>query len=626
MCLSLVGAMVLTLPLAATAGAASGAAGAAPAVGRAVAPAVGRAATSPTGSTHGGQGSADLPKVPLMVGGGGAVSSVDRDASQVGIDVLARGGTAADAAIATAAALGVTEPYSTGIGGGGFFVYYDAKQHKVTTIDGRETAPQTFTPTVFTNPDGTPMDFDTVVSSGLSVGTPGTPATWALAVKLWGKRSFSQALAPAESLARKGFVVDQTFHDQTAANAARFAMFPETAATFLPGGAAPEVGTRFTNPDMATAYALLRKQGPSAVYSGALGRAIVAQAQHPSTAPGVSVMGGQLAMRDLRAYRANLKAPITSTYRGLDVYGMPVPSSGGIAVAEILNLLAAFDRTTGVPLKTVSNEQFLHRFSEASATAFADRNRWVGDVPGVPVRALTSKAFAAERACLFSPTTAMARPVPFGSPDGSYAGCPASGARLPEPREGLSTSNLEVVDKWGDIASYTLTIEQTGGSGITVPGYGFLLNNELTDFDFVPLSAGVPDPNLPAGGKRPRSSMSPTIIRKDGKPYLGVGSPGGATIITSVAQTATEYVDRGLPLVDAIAAPRLSSRNGTEQAEPALFDSPDGAALVAMGHDIASTPEIGAVTAIRVYGHLLEAAAEPVRRGGGSAMVVHRWW
>lgn len=611
MSLSLVSAAALALPLAATV---ATTASAAPSIAR----------TADAGKPASGHpGGGDLPKVPLMVGGGGAVSSVDRDASQVGIDVLRRGGTAADAAVATAAALGVTEPYSTGIGGGGFFVYYDAKKHKVSTIDGRETAPRTFTPTVFTNPDGTAMDFNTVVNSGLSIGTPGTPATWALAVKLWGKRSFSDALAPAEALARKGFVVDQTFHDQTAANAARFAMFPATAATFLPGGQAPEVGATFTNKDMAKAYALLRSQGPSAVYSGPLGRAIVAEAQHPTTAPGVSVMGGQLTRRDLATYRANLKAPITSTYRGLDVYGMPVPSSGGIAVAEILNLLAAYDKSTGVPIKDVSNEQFLHRFSEASATAFADRNRWVGDVPGVPVRALTSKGFAAERACLFSPTTAMARPVPFGSPDGSYAGCPTASARLPEPREGLSTSNLEVVDKWGDIASYTLTIEQTGGSGITVPGYGLLLNNELTDFNFLPLQPGVPDPNLPASGKRPRSSMSPTIILKDGRPWLGVGSPGGATIITSVAQTISEYVDRGLPLVDAIAAPRLSSRNGAEQAEPALFDSPDGAALVAMGHNLVSTPEIGAVTAIRIHRDRLEAAAETVRRGGGSAMVVH---
>ncbi len=461
-----------------------------------------------------------------------------------------------------------------------------------------------------------PYPFATVVSSGLSIGTPGTPATWDVAARTWGKRSLSDLLAPAQRLAERGFVVDQTFHDQTESNAGRFANFPETARVFLPGGSAPAVGSTFRNPDMARAYALIRAQGVRAVYDGALGRAIVAEAQHPTTKPGTSVLPGQLTTQDLRAYRANVKAPVHSRYRGLDVYGMPTPSSGGIAVAEILNLLEAYDERTGAALKDVSNTQYLHRFSEASATAFADRNRWVGDVPGVPTEELVSQAFADERACKFAEATAQKRQI---APADLSDPCGPAGARQGEPREGLSTTHLTAADKWGNVASYTLTIEQTGGSGITVPGYGLLLNNELTDFNFTPLAAGVPDPNLPGPGKRPRSSMSPTIILKDGAPWLGVGSPGGATIITSVAQTITEYVDRDLALVDAIAAPRLSSRNGTEQAEPALAET---AALQAIGHVIAPTPEIGAVTAIRLLArNRFEAAAETTRRGGGSAMV-----
>ncbi len=218
------------------------------------APATAQTPTSGPVGHHRDHHGSQLPKVPTMRGGGGAVSSVDRDASQIGIDVLRRGGNAADAAIATAAALGVTEPYSTGLGGGGFFVYYDAKRHRVTAVDGRETAPSTFTPDVFTNPDGSAMDFRTVVSSGLSIGTPGTPATWDLVTKRFGTRSLSRLLAPAQRLARQGFVVDQTFHDQTAQNAARFAMFPETADLFLPGGDAPAVGTTFRNPDLARTY------------------------------------------------------------------------------------------------------------------------------------------------------------------------------------------------------------------------------------------------------------------------------------------------------------------------------------------------------------------------------------
>ncbi len=222
-----------------------------------------------------------------MTGSGGAVSSVDRDASQVGIDVLARGGNAADAAVATAAALGVTEPYSAGIGGGGFLVYYDAKSKKVTTIDGRETAPATFTENTFRKPDGTAMDFKTVVNSGLSVGIPGTPALWAKALRDYGTLSWGEALKPAERLAEKGFVVDQTFHDQTVANAARFSAFPATAKVFLRDGNAPAVGSVFTNPDMAKAYRTLRTRGVDVLYRGRLGEASCASPT-PRTRPPAS--------------------------------------------------------------------------------------------------------------------------------------------------------------------------------------------------------------------------------------------------------------------------------------------------------------------------------------------------
>ncbi|MEP6650835.1 MAG: gamma-glutamyltransferase [Lapillicoccus sp.] len=570
----------------------------------------------------------DLPKVPLMVGAGGAVSSVDRDASQVGIEVLARGGNAADAAVATAAALGVTEPYSAGIGGGGFLVYYNAKTKKVTTIDGRETAPATFTDTTFVDPvTGAPYPFNTVVNSGLSIGTPGTPALWDKAARTLGTWRLGELLKPAEKLAEQGFVVDATFNQQTADNATRFSNFPETAAVFLPGGQPPAVGSIFRNPDMAKAYRELRTHGVDSLYGGKLGQAVVAEAQHPTTKPGVNVLSGQLTVADLTAYQALTKAPITSQYKGFDVYGMTVPSSGGIAVAEILNLIEAYEAKTGTTLASQDNAHYLHWFSEASATAFADRNRYVGDVPGVPVQQLTSQAYANTRACaLFDPTKAQPRPLPFGDPFGPSTSCAASGARQGQPNEGPSTTHLVTADKWGNVASYTLTIESTGGSGITVPGYGFLLNNELTDFNFVPLATipdDVTDPNLPGPGKRPRSSMSPTIVLKDGKPYLTLGSPGGATIITSVSQTLLGYTDRGLSLVDAIAAARLSSRNGVEQAEPTIYNGPDGTVLRNLGHVLSNIAELGAVTAIHpLGGGAFEAAAETARRGGGSAMVV----
>jgi gamma-glutamyltranspeptidase / glutathione hydrolase len=576
------------------------------------------------GGQHGGH-AGQLPKVPTMTGSGGAVSSVDRDASQAGIDVLRRGGNAADAAIAVAAMLGVVEPYTSGIGGGGFFVWRDGRTGRVTTIDGREAAPATFTDKAFIDPaTGTPLPFATAVNSGLSVGVPGTPALWQRVLDRHGTTRLGTLLEPAERKAVEGIVVDQSFHDLTAENETRFAMFPETTRVFLRGGKAPAVGSRWNNPDLAKAYREIRLHGVGSVYGGTLGQALVAEARHPSTAPGVTVPLGQITMADLAAYRALDRQPTHSRYRGLDVYGMGVPSSGGIAVGEILNLLEAYDERTGRDLSDVSDAEYLHRFSEASATAFADRNRWVGDVPGVPTRELLSQGFADERACSFSGATAQPRPIAPGSPDGSYSSCAIPGrpdAAL--PHDGRSTTSLSVTDKWGNVVSFTTTIEQYGGSGITVPGWGFLLNNELTDFNFTPLSPTAPDPNLPGPGKRPRSSMSPTIILRDGQPYLSVGSPGGATIITTVAQVITEYLDRDTTLVGAIAAPRLSSRNGTENAEQALLSSPEGAALQAQGHVLALQDPIGNAVAIRLLGHgKAEAAAETTRRGGGSAMVV----
>ena len=307
------------------------------------------------------------------------------------------------------------------------------------------------------------------------------------------------------------------------------------------------MGSTFRNPDMARAYRMLREDGVDALYKGAMGDALVDAARRPRTVGGASVYPGQLTSIDLRRYRALTPAATSTEYRGLDVYGMPVPSSGGIAVGESLNLIEAYDRKTGQGLSEVDQVQYLHRFAEATATAFADRNRWIGDVTRVPTRELLSQEFADERACqLFDPGKAATRPIPFGNPDRRYDDCTlpgGAGQRIPEEH---GTTNLTVADRWGNVAEYTLTIEATGGSGITVPGYGFLLNNELTDFNFVPLTAGVPDPNLPGPGKRPRSSMSPTIVLDDGRPVLAVGSPGGATIITTVTQVLLGTLDREL--------------------------------------------------------------------------------
>ncbi|GHA34395.1 gamma-glutamyltransferase [Streptomyces purpurascens] len=574
------------------------------------------AAAPPAAQTTGGE------KTPLAVGYGGAVSSVDPDASAAGIEVLRKGGNAVDAAVATAAALGVTEPYSAGIGGGGYFVYYDAKSRTVRTIDGRETAPLSADKNLFTE-NGKPIPFADAVSSGLSVGTPGTPATWQTALDQWGSRRLESVLKPAERLARDGFTVDETFRSQTASNETRFRYFPDTAELFLPGGRLPVVGSTFKNPDLARTYAELGSKGVGAIYRGGLGREIVDTVNKPPVDPasGWNARPGDLSAKDLAAYRTKLQAPTRTSYRGLGVYSMAPSSSGGTTVGEALNILERTD------LSKASKAKYLHRFIEASRIAFADRGRWVGDpaFEDVPTKELLSQRFADSRECLIKDDAVLSSPVPPGDPRHPER-CGSGGTAAPTTYEGDSTTHLTAADKWGNVVAYTLTIEQTGGSGITVPGRGFILNNELTDFSFTPANPAVHDPNLPGPGKRPRSSISPTIVldRHD-RPVVALGSPGGATIITTVLQTLTGFVDRGLPLVDAIAAPRASQRNAAQtELEPGLYDNAElRKQLEAIGHSFKANPEIGAATGVqRLPGGKWLAAAETVRRGGGSAMVV----
>ncbi|MFD5875497.1 gamma-glutamyltransferase [Streptomyces sp. NPDC060322] len=561
------------------------------------------------------------PKSPVAVGYGGAVSSVDADASAAGIEVLRKGGNAVDAAVATAAALGVTEPYSAGIGGGGYFVHYDARTGRVQTVDGRETAPSSADSSLFLE-NGQPIPFNDAVTSGLGVGTPGTPATWEKALDAWGSKPLGRLLEPAERLARDGFVVDETFRSQTAANQARFADFPATSELFLPGGQLPVTGSVFKNPDLARTYRTLGREGVDELYLGDLARDIVSTVRKPPVDPAATrvVRPGDLTAADLKAYRALRQAPTRIGYRGLDVYGIAPSSSGGTSVGEALNILESTD------LSKASTTQYLHRLIEASRIAFADRGRWVGDpaFEDVPTRELLSQRFADSRECLIKDDAVLTSPLAPGDPR-DPARCATGGAAAPTTYEGENTTHLTTADKWGNVVAYTLTIESTGGSGITVPGRGFLLNNELTDFSFAPANPAVHDPNLPGPAKRPRSSISPTIVLEHGKPVLALGSPGGATIITTVLQSLTGHLDRGLPLVEAIAAPRASQRNSaTTEIEPGLWDSPVRGELEALGHVFKANPEIGAATGIqRLPGGRWLAAAEKVRRGGGSAMVVH---
>ncbi|HEU4349708.1 MAG TPA: gamma-glutamyltransferase [Actinoplanes sp.] len=559
---------------------------------------------------------------PTATGYGGAVSTVDATATAVGIEVLRSGGNAVDAAVAAAATLGVTEPFSAGIGGGGFFVYYDARERKVYTIDGRESGPAAMTEDWFIDPaDGVRYDFLEARVSGLSVGTPGTPATWESAVGKWGTRSLGSLLQPAAEVAEQGFPVDATFRQQVTDNAQAFGQFEATSDLYLPGGVPPEVGTIQRNPDLAETYRLIAGRGTDAFYRGAIGRDIVRTVQDPPVADNpistwpYQIRGADLRLSDLRNYELRYPAPTRSDYRGLTVYGMSTPSSGGTAVGEALNIMEQADLSAADPT------QALHRYLEATALSFADRNRYVGAyTPQWQLDRLISDRWAGQRACQIDPAKAMVKPVQPG--DITATGCtpaPAGGAVA----EGQSTTNLTVSDKWGNIVEYTLTIEATGGSGMVVPGRGFLLNNELTDFNFVPTQGAAEDPNLPGPNKRPRSSMSPTIVLKGGKPFLALGSPGGATIITTVTQLLLNRIDLDMTLPEAMAAPRASQRNTEFIQAEAAFRLQYGTALEALQHKFGpNVAELGAATAIEFGPHgRVIASAEPARRGGGTAAV-----
>ncbi|HYS34075.1 MAG TPA: gamma-glutamyltransferase [Pseudonocardiaceae bacterium] len=576
------------------------------------------------------------PKQAVAIGSGGAVVSDTAESTAAGLAVLRAGGTAADAAVAVASTLGVTDPYVAGLGGGGYLVYYDARTHRVTTIDGRETTPAAADVNLFIDPTtGKPLAFPTAVTSGLSVGVPGDLMTWQQALDRFGRFSLAADLRPAEQVADHGFVVNATLREQTRENAFRFDQFSSTAALFLPNGQLPEIGSVLRNPDLADTYRQIGRQGVRALYGGSIGADIVQTVHNLPLAPGATLVPrpGLMQLSDLASYSAPFQAPSHVNYRGYDIYSMAPSSSGGTTVGESLNILSNFN------LAQETRVQALHHYLEATRLAFADRNRYIGDprFVTVPEQQLLSRQFGQQRACLINPNQAGTSPVAPGDPFAGSGNCtPTQPTAAREPVEGTNTNHFVVSDKWGNVVSYTNTIEELGGSAIVVPHRGFLLNNELTDFNFTPLQAGVPDPNLPAPGKRPRSSMSPTIVLLGGRPWLAIGSPGGASIITTVLQILVNRIDFGMSLPDAIAAPRASQRNSaTSQAEPSFIAADTTPGLQALGQTFAINnkspldptiiipPDIGAATGLQFLGHgNVLAAGEPVRRGGSAAGVV----
>ena len=569
-------------------------------------------------------------RTATSVGLGGGVSSVDPAATRVGLRVLKKGGNAVDAAVATAAALGVTEPYSAGIGGGGYFVFYNADKGKVQAIDGRETAPAGIRTDAFIDPaTGKPYNFTPeLVTSGVSVGVPGTPATWDKALRRWGTWRLDQTLKPAIKLADRGFLVDQTFNLQTAENQKRFEAFPSTSEIYLPGGAPPAVGSVLKNPDLADTYRLLADKGVKKFYQGKLAGEIARDR------PEAAEDGDHDAARAGRLDDDGRPQRLPREEPQADDGGLPRLRRlrHGAVVQRRLDRRRGAQHPRALRPRRDDRRQRpapLPRGVRAGLRR-PRRLRRRQQVRGRPAGRAARRHVRRRAGLQDQRDRGATKPVAAGNPasyDGSCA-TPAPGTVTADAdTENISTTNLTVSDRWGNVVEYTLTIEQTGGSGIVVPGRGFILNNELTDFS---TTYSATDPNRIQPGKRPRSSMSPTIVLKDDEPWLALGSPGGSTIITTVLQMLVNRIDRGMTIQQAIAAPRAAQRNTASVTAEQSFIDAYGVFLTPLGHTFAaagapgtSAAEIGAATAIE-FGPdgRLTVVAEPVRRGGGAAGVV----
>ena len=498
---------------------------------------------------------------------GGVVSVSHPLAAQAGADMLARGGNAIDAAAAIQFVLNVVEPQFSGIGGGGFMMIHLAKKDKTFAIDGREKAPAAATPTQFVLTGVLPAQRFTIAStSGLAVGVPGTLAAVDAALRSWGTISLSESLQPAIRAAEDGFRINRFLAANIVGDGGRTFFQPETAAIFRPGGVPLATGDLLKQPDLAKTFKLIAAQGPKVFYQGEIAQAIIAAQQRTRT-PTPAEGAGRMTLQDLTNYRAVIREPIKVNYRGWTVAAMSPPSSGGLTVGQMLGLVERFPIGDAAQGYGFGGRNTLHVMTEAMRLAFADRAVWMGDEDFVPVPkvGLVNKDYIASRSAMINPTARMAPPV-AGNPlpfDAAMTGNKKTnlGVSKDDEEKPSHTTHYSVVDKWGNVVSFTTTIESTWGTGITVPGYGFLLNNELTDFNFDPTvnpATGNPGANDVAANKRPRSSMAPAIVFRGREPVAAYGSPGGATIINSVFNVTLNLIDHQMSLQQAINAPRWS--------------------------------------------------------------------
>jgi len=480
----------------------------------------------------------DLATVHAVSAEHGLVVAQEKIAAQFGADFLRQGGNAVDAAVATGFALAVTYPRAGNIGGGGFMVIHSAERDEDVAIDYRETAPSAATRDMYLGADGKP-DADKSRDSALGIGVPGTVAGLALALEKYGSGKFTlaQIVKPAIELARNGFIVADDVADTLPDMYRRMARWPNSARSFSRADGAPlHDGDRLTQPDLAATLSAIAEQGPRGFYEGPVAEKL---------AKAVTAAGGIMTADDLKSYQAVIRAPVRGNYRGYDIVSMPLPSSGGTVLVETLNILEGFAMSD---LKQ-GTAPSLHVMIEAMKRAYADRARYLGDPAFVnaPTRSLLAKDYAAKQRASIDPARATAA---------------ADVLQIAPPREGSNTTHYSVVDSHGNAVSNTYTLNFPYGVGLVADGTGVLLNNELDDFTAAPGASNAFglvgfEANLPGPGKRPLSSMSPTIVLKDGNPVLVTGTPGGSRIISAVLQIVVNVLDYKMDVAAAVAAPRI---------------------------------------------------------------------
>ncbi len=527
----------------------------------------------------------------------GMVSSQERQASQIGVDILKAGGNAVDAAVATGFALAVTLPRAGNLGGGGFMLVHMAKTGETVAIDYRETAPAAATRDMFLDSKGEP-DPQKSRDSGLSVGVPGTVRGLALALERYGSGKFTLAdlVAPSVKLAREGIVVEEDLADSLPAAAPRLSRFPASAAIFMKDGKALQRGDRLVQTDLATTLEAIRQQGPDAFYTGRIAAAMARSTQ---------AAGGILTEADLAAYKAVIRQPVRGTYRGHDIVSMPPPSSGGVHLIQILNILEGFDmKTLGA-----GSAAALHVMAEAMKPAYADRAAFLGDPDRVkvPVKGLTAKAYAAsQRERILTERARKAEEVSAGNP---------------APYESDQTTHFSVLDSEGNAVSNTYTLNFSYGMAMVAEGTGVLMNNEMDDFSARTGAQNAyglvgSDANSVSPGARPLSSMTPTLIFRDGKLVMVTGSPGGSRIITTVLQVIVNVVDFGMNIAEAVAFPRMHHQWRPDAMAVEAGLSPDTLALLAQrGHVVRPGTTSGSANSILVTQEGITGASDPRQRG-----------